>query len=186
MQSLDLILLLAFTGLESGPLWCSWRKNDLECSPAYDQGRGSACTTSVQPDDSWLVCLLLVKLSVLRCLRDHCLYFKCANRVLIKGIFVFSLDFMLTLKPLFYLEKYQFRQLKLVIHRYWPFNSEIWTMANCSSKKYTRFHAAHLKLCCLSKKNCIFPFLDFSRLFICWSVYFNEMKPSFAICDGLK
>ena len=65
------------------------------------------------------LCLLLVKLSALRCLRDDCLYFKSANRILIKTIFVFSLDFMLTLKTyLFYLEKYKFRQLKLVIHPY--------------------------------------------------------------------
>ena len=65
------------------------------------------------------LCLLLVKLSALRCLRDDYLYFKSANRILIKTIFVFSLDFMLTLKTyLFYLEKYKFRQLKLVIHPY--------------------------------------------------------------------
>ena len=73
------------------------------------------------------LCLLLVTLSALRCLRDDYLYFKSASRALIKKIyekittccFVFSLDFMLTLKTLlFYLEKYPFRQLKLMLHPY--------------------------------------------------------------------
>ena len=124
-------------------LGCSCWKN-RECSPACGQCRGSACTNSVQPDesesssededDSWFVCLLLLKLSaLLRCLRDECLYFNSVSRILIKTIyekrccFVLSLDFILTLKMLlFYLGKYQFRQLKLVIHPYWPFNSEPW------------------------------------------------------------
>ena len=137
-------------------LRCSWRKNNLEWSPVCGQCRGSACTTSLQPeeterssedeDDSWFVSFVS-KLSALTCLRDDFLYFKKANRVLIKTIykkyikiccFVFSLDFMLTLKTLFYLEKYQFSQVKprLMIHPYLSINCDLWTIVNCWSKKY--------------------------------------------------
>ena len=37
---------------ECSKLSCSYRKNNLECSPACVQCRGSACTNSVQPDES--------------------------------------------------------------------------------------------------------------------------------------
>ena len=67
---------------DSNSLRCSCGKNNLGCSPACGQGRGSACTSSVQPDesgssiedddDSWFMCLLLVKLSALGCLWDDC------------------------------------------------------------------------------------------------------------------
>ena len=118
-------------------LRCSYRKNNVEnVHPLavsaeaqlevtlYNQMNLTAVVKITRTRD---LCVLLVKLSALRCLRDDCLYFKTATKVLINTIyekqiktccFVFNLDFMMNLKALFYLDKYRFRHLKLVIHSY--------------------------------------------------------------------